>query len=600
MYRIIDACLPAEVRNGPPAFARQARLAIGVPLILSTFAIPYALCDIWIGRWGLAIVLLVVGVCALLVPLAYRRTRSHVLAAHLTSLLVLIAIVSSACVSGGAASPVFGWGTVLVLVGLLMADARLAIGWVAVRTMAQGALFLLGHYGLVTFPAPVTLGEHLVLGLSAVTVPLAVLLLGIVLRDAEHEADATCELRQREAMRARDEAQEQERTKRALLDALEEGVYGVDGAGRITFANASACAMLGVTAAELVGRPETEAVGAEMAAAGEGRRAAVRVLAPGGRAFSASMSRRPVGTGLCEWVVAFRDVTAEEQLELGLREAQKLESVGRLAAGVAHEINTPVQFVADNLAFLASVFADLVPHLERVRDGLPDEGRKSPRARLQWVLDETPSAIAQATEGARRVAAIVRSLKEFAHPDGEETDADINRAIENTLTISRNEWKYVASVEVDLDPNLPLVYCNVGELNQVILNLVVNAAHAIADRGARADGALGTIRVATKRGDGTVSIVVSDDGCGMTPEVRARMYDPFFTTKEVGRGTGQGLAIARRIIDKLCGRIECESTVGVGTTFTLTVPVARGRTGLRARSLFPGASHADSIRSLHS
>jgi two-component system, NtrC family, sensor kinase len=260
------------------------------------------------------------------------------------------------------------------------------------------------------------------------------------------------------------------------------------------------------------------------------------------------------------------------EVELGL--AQKLEAVGRLAAGIAHEINTPIQYISDSVHFLGSAFDDLLA--TRTGPGAmldPDQ-----ETDLAFLREEVPRAIERTIEGTQRVAKIVRAMKEFAHPDAAEKAAsDLNRALETTLLIARNEYKYVATIELQCG-EIPEVACNVGELSQVFLNLIVNAAHALADAGR--DSATGRIIVGTRLVDEWVEITFEDNGCGIPEEIMGKIYDPFFTTKEVGRGSGQGLAIARTIVvDKHAGGINVASTPGVGTCFTLRLPIGAGATG---------------------
>ena len=252
------------------------------------------------------------------------------------------------------------------------------------------------------------------------------------------------------------------------------------------------------------------------------------------------------------------EMQERERIAIELRVAQKLESVGRLAAGIAHEINTPIQYIGDSVLFLQSAFDEL----EKARA----------EADLEFLSSEIPKAFERTLEGVQRVAGIVRAMKEFAHPGQiEQSAADLNHAIETTLIVARNEYKYTAQVETHLGA-LPDVICNVGELNQVLLNLIVNAAHAIRESGK--DASTGRIGITTERARDQVLIRVSDNGCGIPKENIDKIFDPFFTTKEVGRGTGQGLAIARSIvIDKHCGRIEVQSERGVGTSFILSLPI---------------------------
>jgi signal transduction histidine kinase len=265
-----------------------------------------------------------------------------------------------------------------------------------------------------------------------------------------------------------------------------------------------------------------------------------------------------------------RDMTERRLLERQLAQAQKLESIGQLAAGIAHEINTPIQYIGDNARFLQDAFRDLVvlvessPVVAKATDG-----------DVEYFRSEVPKAIGELIEGVDQVARIVRAMKEFSHPGPvEKTPIDINRAIESTIVVSRNEWKYVADVTTDLDHELPPVPCMAGEFNQVILNLIVNAAHAIADA-TKDSGVKGEIHISTSMGGPSVEIRVSDTGCGIPEAIRSKVFDPFFTTKPVGKGTGQGLAIAHSVIvQKHGGSIQLESEPGRGTTFVIQLPLA--------------------------
>lgn len=279
------------------------------------------------------------------------------------------------------------------------------------------------------------------------------------------------------------------------------------------------------------------------------------------------------------------DIAERKNLERKLNVAQKLESIGLLASGIAHEINTPIQYVGDSVRFVKDAFRDLeelIALYARSLEGAADARTKGEIAEfreemdVEFVMEETPKACDRALEGVERVATIVLAMKNFSHPGEEKPKAvDINKAIENTVTVARNEWKYVADLTTDLDPDLPLVNCYPGGINQVLLNIIVNAAHAIMEKGT--SGEKGAISIVTAGiGDG-VEIRIGDTGCGIPRESIAKVFDPFFTTKEVGRGTGQGLAIVHDVIvEKHGGTVDVESEVGVGTTFIIRLPLEGG------------------------
>jgi signal transduction histidine kinase len=287
-------------------------------------------------------------------------------------------------------------------------------------------------------------------------------------------------------------------------------------------------------------------------------------------------------------LVFVRDMTQRKQLQIQLSQAQKLESIGQLAAGIAHEINTPTQYVGDNTRFLQGSFHDLFGLIEKYRyllktakEGeisqkvIAEVERTEDNTDLEYLSEEIPKAIQQSLEGIDRVAKIVRAMKEFSHPGTKEKKAiDINKAIETTITIARNEWKYVSEMVTDFDSSLPLVPCLPDDLNQVILNIIINAAHAIAGTVGDGSKGKGTITIKTSPKDGEAEIRISDTGTGIPEEIRNRIFDPFFTTKEVGKGTGQGLTIAHSIIvKKHGGSLSFETEVGKGTTFIISLPI---------------------------
>jgi PAS domain S-box-containing protein len=283
------------------------------------------------------------------------------------------------------------------------------------------------------------------------------------------------------------------------------------------------------------------------------------------------------------------DVTEARRLVREMAQGQKLESVGRIAAGVAHEINTSVQFISDSVRFVRHALKDVPTSLADYRalaagvlsgKDVSAAARKAhdtdEAADVDYFLKNAPDALDRALEGIDRVGSIVRSMTEFAHPDSRtKSDVDLNRAIKTTLNMARNEYKAVAELETDLG-DIPAVHCHAGDFNQVVLNLVLNAAHAISDV---VDGtsAKGRITVRTRALGGFVEVSITDTGDGIPESVRGRIFEPFVTTKEVGRGAGQGLALSRGIVvEKLKGSLHFETETGKGTTFYIRLPIADG------------------------
>ncbi|WP_303850738.1 ATP-binding protein [Seleniivibrio woodruffii] len=281
------------------------------------------------------------------------------------------------------------------------------------------------------------------------------------------------------------------------------------------------------------------------------------------------------------------DITEQKTLERQLSIAQKLESIGSLAAGIAHEINTPIQYIGDNARFLMHTFESFMEMIDAARSlsekkpgeaGFDDVFNLFTEivkdSDLSFIREEVPAAINQSIEGVDRVASIVRAMKKFSHPDREDKQpVDINSAIENTITITRNEWKYYSEIATDFDETLPYVPCYPGDFNQVILNILVNAAQAVESK-MKDSGGKGQIRISTHNMGNTVRVVIKDTGGGIPEPIRHKVFDPFFTTKEIGKGTGQGLAISHQIIvKKHSGRIYFEVENGIGTSFIIEIPI---------------------------
>jgi len=265
------------------------------------------------------------------------------------------------------------------------------------------------------------------------------------------------------------------------------------------------------------------------------------------------------------------DVTERKRAEQRLATGERLESIGRLAAGVAHEINTPIQYLNDSVSFISEAVQDLLADNEKLRASMPEA--PPPDEDIEDLKRELPPALDRVVDGLKRIAEIVRSMKEFSYADQrEKSQIDLNRAISSTLVIARSEYKYVADVETDFQ-KLPPVTCHGGQVNQVVLNLVVNAAHAIADtvKGTTNKGLI-TVRTCVEAGCAVVSI--TDTGGGIPEEIRKRIFEPFFTTKEVGKGTGQGLSIAHSVITSHGGTLDFVTELGKGTTFYVRLPLS--------------------------
>jgi PAS domain S-box-containing protein len=414
----------------------------------------------------------------------------------------------------------------------------------------------------------------------------------VVLRDITQTKAAEKALRESEARY------------RNLVEAIPEGIVTVAADRTVTYVNQPYASMMGYAIDEMIGK-QLESLfdpeGLEIL-----RRQWVLRQQGGKEPYEATMTRkdgarlfvmiypRPLFSeqGHFQGTTALvTDVTQRKILESQLLQAQKLEAIGQLAAGIAHEINTPTQYVTDNTRFLRDSLQDLLTLIDSYNQ-LADLAREQGLFRqalaelddlrqqldLEYLTREIPTAVEQTMEGLDRISNIVRSMKEFAHPGPvTKTTVNLNRAIENTVMVARNEWKYVAEVEMDLDQDLPPVPCLAGEINQVILNIIVNAAHAIANVVGENADEKGTIRITTRRLDGQVELRVSDTGPGIPAEIRDRVFEPFFTTKEPGKGTGQGLAIAHRaIVDKHKGGISFETEEGRGTTFVIRLPLDLG------------------------
>ena len=414
---------------------------------------------------------------------------------------------------------------------------------------------------------------------------------------------AAAELRERAELRATaaqgeaDAAREQLEAVLACVPAL---VIAIDRSGALQFVNRVAAATLPPelpagtwkSYVPTVARAPLERALREVLDGGPPRSQDVTVTAPNGGTTWFTNYLGPIRSGdeIAGVLIVTTDVTQMKQAQQELFGAQRLAAIGTLAAGVAHEINTPIQFVGDSIDFLRDASRDklgLIEALlelrsafeakaepERVNELMELSRTAEEQADLEYLKEHVPKAFDRCADGLNRVTSIVRSMKEFSHPSNDEmAPVDLNRAIMATLTVARNEYKYIADLETELG-ELPFVTCFINDINQVVLNIVINAAHAIDDL-VRGTQQRGMIKVRTSVQGESVIIAISDSGGGIPESVRDRIFDPFFTTKDVGRGTGQGLAIAWRAVkEKHGGDLTFESTLGVGTTFFIKIPIA--------------------------
>ena len=293
-----------------------------------------------------------------------------------------------------------------------------------------------------------------------------------------------------------------------------------------------------------------------------------------------------------------RTIDNLHKTQIQLVQSEKMASIGQLAAGIAHEINTPIQYIGDNVRFFSQSFIDIFTHISVVsqrlsqcvqifRDSrenhtlrryLEEIKASEERTDLEFLNEEIPMAIEQTLKGVDHVTEIVRSMKAFSHPGvKEQLVVDVNQALENTVTVCRNEWKYVADMEMELAPDLSPVICSPGAVNQVFLNLIINAAHAIDASLSETSDEKGVIHIQTREDRDAVAISIRDTGSGIPEAVQSKIFDPFFTTKDVGKGTGQGLAISWSIIvEQHGGEIRFE-TGDNGTTFFIRLPIDKGK-----------------------
>ena len=374
---------------------------------------------------------------------------------------------------------------------------------------------------------------------------------------------------------------------RTMIDLIPAFIYAKDAHSRFTASNKLVANRMGVEPEDLLGKTDFDFFPREMAEkffadeqaliqsgiplidreeiAYDKTRGMDRVI------LTSKMPLRDADGNLTGIVGTGFDITDRKAAEERMASSDRLESIGRLAAGVAHEINTPIQYLSDSVSFIREGVKELLEYIDALRASMPQPPEADEN--VEDLRKEMPPALTLVAEGLSRIAEIVRSMKDFAHADQTEMCAvDLNRTIASTLVIARSEYKPVAEVETSFG-QIPPVTCHAGQINQVVLNIVVNAAHAIADKVQRT-GSIGKITVSTRVEDQHVVIAIGDTGNGIPEEIRQNIFDPFFTTKEVGRGTGQGLSIARAVVVKgHKGELDFTTETGKGSTFFVRLPL---------------------------
>lgn len=423
----------------------------------------------------------------------------------------------------------------------------------------------------------------------------------------------------RETKREKDEAEAgreiAEATLHNAMNSVSNAIFILDDDGRTRFINRSAQDLYGICSADSIsGKPFREILLNAKAAANDTDSSSLcsavkerveRLHAGDIQTWQSKWiddrvllhTQRPVSTG--GFVLVDTDVTElftvnekARRLEMELMQSHKLESLGTLASGVAHEINTPTQFIGDNLKFLSESFDDLTGFVSAVEESLANEhADKLEDLDWEFVKDEIPAALAEALDGVASIGKIVRSIKEFAHPDDSETtETDIVRLVENAATVSRSQWRHSADLVFEPAQDEINVPCYPGDIAQVIINLIVNAADAISEHAETAGypAGKGTIKLSIMPGADDCVISVTDNGPGIPDEIKRRIFDMFYTTKGAGKGTGQGLAICRQIVElKHGGKLDVTSAEGEGSTFTVKLPMKPAPAGEK-----PGAPKA--------
>lgn len=384
---------------------------------------------------------------------------------------------------------------------------------------------------------------------------------------------------------------------RNLVELMNEGLLIIDQERVVTFANTKLCQFLGSEMSELIGRKFDDFIHndsknifihqQELRKEGSSAPYEMTLVNTSCEEIYTVSSPNPLIDENEEFTGSYEvitDISNIKQIEMQLLHSQKMQTIGVLAAGIAHEINTPLQYIIGNSSFIKDITTNLIELVQSIRSIHTDDSFSTSSDKvhaidamidefdIDFVAEEIPAAINGAIEGLDRISSIVLSVKKFAHPSTDEARAvNVNKEINNTITISRNEWKYHAEVVTKFDEDLPRILCIASDFNQLILNVIVNAARALHEKFHDTDSK-GVITIATFQDDHYIGISIADNGPGIPEDIRNKIFDPFFTTKEVGKGTGMGLAIVLKIIEKHKGKIWFESKEGEGTTFHIQFP----------------------------
>ncbi len=571
---------------------RRARLIVQFSLVILVCGPVYGALYVSLGMYVSGAGALLCTAALAVTPWLFRRIPSIAFGSHWVTGTCYVVLGLVTMPTGGLSAPAIAWLALVPVTALMLGGRRVGLLWTLISISTVGVYFAVELLHLTPgSEAPKTWVPILRLMVASGLIGLIALLAWLY----EDNKDRTLgELRQASA-----EVEHTRDQYRALLESTRTIPWELDlTAMRFVYVGPQARTLLGRTAADwlLAGflddrlHPnDRDAFVAGLRKSSELQESSdleVRMRRDDGSWAWVRSITSAESVGPHELRGILLDITDRRELELELQQAQRLKSVGRMAAGIAHEINTPIQFISDSVSFLQDSQTDLLGLLGRYRelriaaaeirslDAMSQELLEAEdSADVDFLTENVPKAAARAKDGLARVSAIVRSMKEFAGPEAFcKGPVDLNQAIHATLVVAHNEYASIAEVETHLG-DLPTVICDVSQINQVLLSVVTNAAQAIGDV-VQTGGERGRIRIASMRDGDHVLISVSDTGGGIPEAIRNQIFDPFFTTKQVGKGTGQGLAVSRTIIAQHHGSLTLDCESGHGTTFNIRLPLA--------------------------